>query len=345
MCQLAAYLGDRPLVKTLLDSIRAQEAYIGGHSTGVATLREGGFDLYKDLGSLDGVVERTGFSELTGTAGIAHSRYLTEPTNDGRYNFLGASHPWIDDTGKIALMHNGVIKNYRMHFDSLRERHVFQSYIEEFDDVCDSEVALHLLSEEVSKGARMSDALRNVAQELTGVFLLCAMHVDHPETIWVANWLMPCYLAIGDGEVMFSSIRAGLRHVKGEISHVFQPPKNSIIEMTRGGVSIAPLDPMRETPVLKPNVFELSRQIIETLNDVGEAPLLPLSLTMFQRGMGEVFGLSDDEWGELRDAGFGDTNIILEVLDMLASEGKVNVRTDTRREYGVMVPRLMFSVS
>ncbi|MBL7169255.1 hypothetical protein ISS40_11330 [Candidatus Bathyarchaeota archaeon] len=345
MCQLGAYLGDRPVIETLLDSIRAQEGYIGGHSTGVATLHEGGFDLYKDLGPLNGVAEEAGFSELTGNAGIAHSRYLTEPTNNGRYNFLGASHPWIDDTGKLVLMHNGVITNYRMHFDSLRERHVFQSYIEEFDDICDSEVALHLLSEEVSKGAGMPDALRRVAQELTGLFLLCAMHVDHPETIWIANWLMPCYVALGEGEAMFSSVRAGLRHVKGEMSHVFQPPKNSIIEMTRGGVSITPMDPMRKTPVLKPNVFELSRRIIETLKDVGEAPLLPLSLAMSQRGRGEVFGLTEKEWEDLQDAGFGDTNINLEVLNMLASEGRVNVRTVTRREYGVMVPRIMFSVS
>ncbi len=73
--------------------------------------------------------------------------------------------------------------------------------------------------------------------------------------------------------------------------------------------------------------------------------MLPLSLAMSQRGRGEVFGLTEKEWEDLQDAGFGDTNINLEVLNMLASEGRVNVRTVTRREYGVMVPRIMFSVS
>lgn len=345
MCQLAAYIGDRTLAKTLLDSLRLQEAYIGAHATGLATITKNKIRLIKGLGPVDEVIEKTDIYNLTGFVGIAHSRYITDPSNSGEYNTVSAGHPWVDDKCKIVLMHNGLIKNHRLLYEMLKKRHTFQSYIEELDCITDSEVAVHLLTDELSNGVAVPDALRNVAQKLTGLFLLCVMHVDHPETIWIANWLMPCYIALGEEEAMFSSSRIGLNHVKNEMSCVFQPPKNSIIELGRGQATISTLDPTRKVPDLKLNVYELSRCIIDVLDDVGETPLLPLTLELFEKELHGAFGLTQKEWEDLRDAGFGDSNYVVEALDMLASEGKVRILNEVRTEYGVEVPRTIFSLA
>ena len=98
-------------------------------------------------------------------------------------------------------------------------------------------------------------------------------------------------------------------------------------------------------PDLKLKVYELSRKIIDMLNTVGETPLLPLTLALIEKGLHGAFGLTRKEWEDLRYAGFGDSNYIVEALDVLASEGNVRIRNDIRMEYGVKVPRAMFSLA
>jgi glucosamine--fructose-6-phosphate aminotransferase (isomerizing) len=347
MCQLAAYVGDKPLAKTLLDSLRAQEGYLGAHATGLATLNEGKLELVKDYGPVDEVVRKTDIDRLTGSAGIAHSRFNVWSEKSSRYNTAGASHPWIDDAGKIALMHNGNIVNHRMHYERLRENHGFQSYIEEFDYITDSEVAVHLLGDEISEEAGVPEALRSVARKLTGQFLLGVIHVDHPDTVWIANWHQPCYVAIGEDEAMFSSAKIGLGHVKDEMTSIFQPPKNSIIELRRGSVGITVLDPGRRVPDLRLDVNELGRQIVDVLDEKGETHSVPLYFELVGGGgFAMALGLPQEEWEEVRGAGFGEANYIIETIDMLVAEGKVRIRTEVRAEWGLdNVPRLMFSLA
>jgi len=346
MCQLAAYVGDRPLAKTLLDSLRAQEGYLGAHTAGIAVLNAGGIDLVKGCGPVDEVINETDVDKLVGTAGIAHSRYNVWASKNPKYNTPGASHPWIDDPGKIAVMHNGDIKNCREHFERLRGNHVFQSYIEEFDYITDSEVAVHLLSDEISKGACVEETFRRVTPKLAGQFLLGLIHVDHPETVWIANWFQPCYVAVGEDEAMFSSAKIGLKHVKGEMTSIFQPPKNSIIKLTRGRAEVSVMDPGRKVPDLKLDANEMGRQIIRNLGEKGEIDPVSLYFGLVEDGFNEAYHLSEDRWREVRDSGFGEANHILETIYMLEAEGKVNVRVDVRDEWGLRnVPRLLFSLA
>jgi glucosamine 6-phosphate synthetase-like amidotransferase/phosphosugar isomerase protein len=346
MCQLAAYVGERPLAKTLLDSLRAQEGYLGAHTAGIAALNSDRIDLVKDCGPVDEVIKNTDIDKLSGTAGIAHSRYNVWAPKSQRYNTPGASHPWIDDAGKIALMHNGEIKNSREHFDRLRTNHVFQSYIEEFDYITDSEVAVHLIGDEISNGASVEEALRIVTPRLTGQFLLGTVHVDHPDTVWIANWIQPCYVAIGEEEAMFSSAKIGLKHVKSEMTSIFQPPKNSIIKLTRGHVEITCMDPSRMVPDLTLDANEMGRQIMRILGETGELDPVRLYLTLVEHGFNEAYHVSLEKWNDIRGAGFGEANHILETIYMLESDGMVNVRVDVRDEWGLKnVPRLLFSLA
>jgi len=346
MCQLAAYVGERPLGKTLLDSLRAQEGYLGGHTAGVAALNVGGINLVKGCGPVDEVIKSTDIEKLVGTAGIAHSRYNVWASKSPRYSTPGASHPWIDDTGKIAVMHNGDIKNCREHFERLRGEHVFQSYIEEFDYITDSEVAVHLLGDEISRGASVEEAFHRVTPKLTGQFLLGLVHVDYPETVWIANWIQPCYVTVGEDEAMFSSAKIGLNHVKAEMTSVFQPPKNSIIKLTRGRAEVSVMDPGRKVPDLELDANEMGRQIMRTLGEKGEIDPVRLYFGLVEKGFNEAYGITEERWKEIRDAGFGEANHILETIYMLEAEGKVNVRVDTRDEWGLRnVPRLMFCLA
>ena len=346
MCQLAAYVGDRPLAKTLLDSLRAQEGYLGGHTAGIAALNSGGIDLVKGCGPVDEVIKKTGIDRLTGTAGIAHSRYNVWASKSPKYNTPGASHPWIDDTGKIALMHNGEIKNCWEHFERLRSDHVFQSYIEEYNYITDSEVAVHLLGDEISKGTSVKEALRRVTPKLTGRFLLGVVHAEHPETVWIANWFQPCYVAVGESEAMFSSAKIGLKHVINEMTSIFQPPKNSIIELSRGRVEITVMDPGRRVVDLTLDANEMGRQIMRILGEKGELDPVSLYFALVEDGFNEALHVSPERWSNIRDAGFGEANHILETIYMLEAEGMLNIRVDVRGEWGLEnVPRLMFSLT
>lgn len=345
MCQLAAYIGDRPIAATLLDSLRLQEGYLGAHATGLAVLNDGKISLVKDCGHVDEVIRKTEIDGLTGTTGIAHSRYNIWAAKDPRYNTAGASHPWTDETGKLVLMHNGDIKNCRMHYEQLKEKHAFESYIEEFDYITDSEVAIHLLSETVQEGKTVPEALRDVASKITGQFLLGVMSTDHHETVWIANWLQPCYVAIGEDEVMFSSARLGLAHVKEEMTSIFQPPKNSLIKLTRGKAEITILDPDRQAPNLNLDKNKLGEEILRIIEEKGELDSVPLYFAL-KEGMSKGYGLPPEEWTRILESGFGEANHVIETLDMLISEGKVRQRTLVRTEGGLQgTPRFMFSLA
>ena len=146
-CQLAAYIGDRDLNKLLLDSIKEQEPLYGGHATGMGVLNGREIDIVKAAGHLEHVKKTTDIEKLTGTCGIAHARYSDKAKDIDGYNLDEMAHPYISDDGRIALMHNGNISNYREHWEELEKEHTFRSWGEKVDDITDSEVAVHPTTE------------------------------------------------------------------------------------------------------------------------------------------------------------------------------------------------------
>jgi len=335
MCQLAAYVGDRPLARTLLDSLRAQEGYLGAHTAGIAALNAGGIDLVKGCGPVDEVINETDIDKLVGTAGIAHSRFNVWALKSPRYNTPGASHPWIDDTGKIAVMHNGDIKNCREHFERLRGDHVFQSYIEEFDYITDSEVALHMLSDSLAGGMSMEEAFRSITPHYVGGFLLSAIAPEHPETVWIANWFQPCVVAVGDDESMYCSSHIGFHDIRDELDRIFEPPKNSIIKLTRGKVEISPMDPGRKVPGLRFDSNLAAEKVLAALKERNELDFASIWDALYPEGLAECFGVSTERFKDLYQQGFRLVNEYIGVLDMLAAGGFVEERVDLRLEGGV----------
>lgn len=346
MCQLAAYIGDRAIAPLLLNSLQYQEPYFGGHATGIGVLKGGMIDVIKAPGHVAHVKKTTDIEGLDGTCALAHSRYHAPAKEDARYNTAEMAHPFLSDDGRLALMHNGGIANYKTHWERLRDSHTFRSYSQEVDAITDSEVAVHMLADEVAGGKHVGDALKSIATQCTGSFLLGAISVEEPDTVYIANWHQPCYVAVGDDEAMFVSSKAGLRDVKDEMTSIFKPPKNSLIKLTRGGAEISVLDKARRVPDLRLDMNLLAERFEDVLREKGRRDFREMRYDLNPDDWAEAYGLPVDDWNALRKAGVNVVNPYIDVVDMLKHEFRVVESVDPRVEGGVAgTPRFSYVLS
>ena len=331
-CQLAAYIGDKHLSSLLLNSLKIQEPLYGGHATGMGVLKGNKIDIVKAAGPVDHVKKTTKIGKVKGTCAIAHSRYSDLAKDVDGYNLNEMAHPYISDDGKIALMHNGIITNYKDHWKALEKDHTFRSYGEKVNDITDSEVAVHMLSDAYNGGMNMVEAFQHIAPKLTGMFLLAAINVDEPDTVYICNWYQPCYVAIGQNEIMFSSSRRGLTDV--EMGRVFQPPKNSVIKLTRDGVEIKVMDPSREAPRVTINEFKAKRMIRNTFKEKGRMDVRNLFHIHNPDGWADVYGVTANEFKAHRAAGVYVMNPYFELLESMVADGIIEESIDPRPEGG-----------
>ena len=346
MCQLAAYVGDRPVAPLLLRSLELQEPYYAGHATGLGVLEGGSLRIAKDSGPVSRVRRSTGIESLEGTAGIAHSRYNGRARDDARYNAPEMAHPFLSDGGDLALMHNGTIYNYKEHWLRLRERHEFSSYVEEVDAITDSEIAVHMLSDALEEGASMEEGLRVIAPRLTGGFLLAAITPREPETVWIANWFQPCVVAVGDDEAMFCSNVIGFHDVRDELDRVFEPPRNSILRLTRGRVEVTTMDPGRRVPGWRLDEGRASELVLEALKEEGEMGVVKLNDAIYPEGWAEAFGVSPEAFDKEYRQGFRYVNEYFSLMERLVKDGLVRRRVDLREEGGFPdTPRFSYSLA
>jgi len=343
MCQLAGYVGSREAAPILLESLRLQEGYLGAHATGLATVHRRKIHLVKDNGPVDDVTAKTRIASLRGSTGIAHSRHSAAVFKDSRCNRAQNAHPWLTDDGSTALMHNGIITNYEEHWRRLEKSHVFQSLVEDLNYITDSEVAVHMLFDEMKGGATLVDALRSTANSLTGMVLLGAVTIGEPNTVYIANWNQPCYLGVGDGESMFASSRVGFNHV-GDEFNVFRAPSNSLIKLTPGDFEVTKLDTRRSFPNLNLDIAVFGEHAKRLLGEKGELDSYDLLIPLLRKGYDEAYDIEPDRWRELVRLGYGDANDLFEPLEQLARWDRVRRRVNHRVEGGVTVPRVMWSL-
>lgn len=203
MCGIAGYIGTREAAPILLDSIKNLE-YRGYDSVGMATLSGGGIHLKKGTGKVSEVGEKLNLASLPGKLGFAHTRWAThgEPSEKN-------AHPHLSSSGKIAIVHNGIIENYLELKEELqRENAAFRSET-------DSEVIAHLL--EKNYKASLKDALLKTIEKLTGTYAICAMHKELDE-IAVARNGSPLAIGLGKGENFIGSdVSAFVEHTKDAI--------------------------------------------------------------------------------------------------------------------------------
>jgi glucosamine--fructose-6-phosphate aminotransferase (isomerizing) len=212
MCGIVGYIGKSEAVPILLDGLRRLE-YRGYDSAGVATISSGKLDTRKCKGRISNLAELIQRNPPKGHVGICHTRWATHGgvTDEN-------AHPHFDQSGKLALVHNGVIENYQMLKDELaREGHAFRSQT-------DTEVLAHLIGKhyEIAGGepsrARLVEALRTALKQVIGTYGIVMMHADIPDFILGARRGSPLVLGIGKGEnFLASDVSAIVSHTRDAV--------------------------------------------------------------------------------------------------------------------------------
>ena len=222
MCGIVGYVGPRNAVDVLLDGLRRLE-YRGYDSAGIAVLDDGTVAGTKRVGKLVNLEEALRQSPLRGTAGIGHTRWATH----GRPSDSNA-HPHLDCSGRIAVIHNGIIENYApLRADLLTRGHRFSSDT-------DTEVIAHLLEERYHGDA--VQAVRETLKEVRGAYALGVIAADSPDTlVFARSGASPLIVGLGDGETFVASdIPAILEYTRRQIVIA----EGEIVVVTRAGASI-----------------------------------------------------------------------------------------------------------
>ena len=196
MCGIVGYTGKDLALGPVLEGLRKLE-YRGYDSAGIALITDAGEKLWieKRAGKLGNLEEILGDKVPISHSGIGHTRWATHggPTDEN-------AHPHLDNEGKLAVIHNGIIENYLELRQQLEKAgHIFKSET-------DSESVAHLLSDSRKKhGGDLAAAMREVCQQLRGSFTLLAIHSDQPGRIVGARRNSPLVVGVGDGENFLAS--------------------------------------------------------------------------------------------------------------------------------------------
>ncbi|ASJ12581.1 glutamine--fructose-6-phosphate transaminase (isomerizing) [Thermococcus thioreducens] len=188
MCGIIGYIGDGRASRIIVKGLKRLE-YRGYDSAGIVTEEDGKLYIKKGAGRIDELSKELGFPEMPGKRGIGHTRWATH----GIPNDINA-HPQTDCTGKIALVHNGIIENYR----ELREELLKRGH--RFDSDTDTEVIAHLIEDELKSGGSFEEAMRRALLRLKGSFALGIIYTEEPDKLYFVRNESPLVLGIGEGE-------------------------------------------------------------------------------------------------------------------------------------------------
>jgi len=202
MCGIIGYIGSKPVVPVLIDGLRRME-YRGYDSAGVALVSPEGIELRRSAGKLINLENAIRTEPLDGVYGVGHTRWATHgrPTEEN-------AHPHRDCTGKIVVVHNGIIENY------LELKHELQGQGHAFKTETDTEIVAHLVEREM-KTDGLENAVRRALKVMRGMFAIVLVSVDDPEKIVAVRNGPPIVVGLGDNEFFVASdIPAILSHTR-----------------------------------------------------------------------------------------------------------------------------------
>ena len=220
MCGITGYIGHRDSVPVLLKGLRRLE-YRGYDSAGIALLQDNKIVHLKKAGKVSDLQSLVDDSPIKGNCGIAHTRWATH----GEPNDINA-HPHLDQTGNIALVHNGIIEN----FDTLKEVLIDKGVL--FTSDTDTEVLVQLISLLYYQDETISfeDAVRAALQEVVGAYGIVALCAHEPDTIIAARMGSPLVLGVGDNEYFLASDASP---IVGHTRNVIYFEDGEMVKLTR----------------------------------------------------------------------------------------------------------------
>jgi glutamine---fructose-6-phosphate transaminase (isomerizing) len=228
MCGIVGYVGNKQVVPVIIDGLRKLE-YRGYDSAGIAVVDElHDLEIRRAEGKLRNLEEAIRLSPLDGTYGIGHTRWATHgrPTEEN-------AHPHRDCTGRVVVVHNGIIENYLQLKDRLRKTD------HRFVTETDTEVVAHLIEEYLKMGDSFEKAVRRTVSDLHGIFALSIINADEPDTIIAVRQGPPVVIGLGDGEYFVASdIPPILQHTRD----IFFLGDGEIAVLTRDAVRVIDFD-------------------------------------------------------------------------------------------------------
>ena len=223
MCGIVGYVGPRPALDVVVEGLRRLE-YRGYDSAGVAVIGDGELQIAKKAGRIENLDKVLAATSITGVTGMGHTRWATHGAPNDRN-----AHPHTDASGRVAVIHNGIIENFAALVRELERDGV------ELVSETDTEVVAHLVGAQVRDGASLSDAVRTVARRLEGAFTLVLLDRDDPDVVVAARRNSPLVLGVGDGEMFLGSdVAAFIEHTREAV----ELGQDQVVEIRRDGYSV-----------------------------------------------------------------------------------------------------------
>ncbi len=267
MCGIIGIVGKDQVADRLVDGLRRME-YRGYDSAGVCTIHDGQLIRRRAPGKLIGLVRELAQHPAPGTTGIAHTRWATHgaPT-------AANAHPHA--TSELALVHNGIIENFRQLRDALSARgRVFESET-------DTEVVAHLISELVEAGNSPQEAVKVALPQLRGAFALAIAFRLYPDMLIGARLGSPLVVGYGEGETYLGSDALALAPLTQQIAYldegdwvvitregaqIFDKDNNPVVrEVTTSGASAAEIEKGNYRHFMQKEIFEQPTVVAQTL--------------------------------------------------------------------------------
>ncbi|KKW32775.1 MAG: Isomerizing Glutamine-fructose-6-phosphate aminotransferase [Candidatus Uhrbacteria bacterium GW2011_GWA2_52_8d] len=251
MCGIVGYVGSKSATPILMEGLKQLE-YRGYDSAGIC-VQNGKLTTVRAEGKIARLEEKVAKFETRGTCGIAHTRWATHGVPEERN-----AHPHRDCTGRVAIVHNGIIENYQelkreliarrsersimsdrtLLIRARRSKQGFKSLIDDghsFASDTDSEVLAHMIEQELSGGTALFAAVKKVLARIRGTYGLVVLTKDVPQTLIAARMGSPLVVGIGEGEYFVASDPSAIiAHTKD----VLYLDDGEIVAVTSEGVSL-----------------------------------------------------------------------------------------------------------
>ncbi len=228
MCGIVGYVGNGRALDVLLGGLKRLE-YRGYDSAGYSLQLDDTLVVRKCTGRVADLEEIDPGEATDATTGIAHTRWATH----GEPSTVNA-HPHSDVSGKISLVHNGIIENYK----SLRKKLIARGF--SFESETDTEVLAKLVGSEVDKGKDLFTAVKDALVQVRGTYGIAVLSADQPSTLVAARYGSPLVVGIGDGEnIVASDVAAIVAHTR----NVIYLEEGEIVEIASGSISSNSTDP------------------------------------------------------------------------------------------------------
>ena len=224
MCGIVGYVGNNNAKDVIIDGLKRLE-YRGYDSAGIAVIRDGKLQVRKHVGGIENLEALIGTDKLESHIGIGHTRWATH----GAPSDVNA-HPHTDQSGEIAIVHNGIIENYQ----ELRQE-LIENYGVSFRSETDTEVIAQLIGVIYKEKKDLLDAVYGALEKMRGAYAIAAIAADEPDKIVAVRKDAPLIAGLGKGSNFIASdIPALLKYVK----EIYLIENNEVVLVTADAVKI-----------------------------------------------------------------------------------------------------------